>query len=45
MTTWIFYETSLAADFNGPLSEVGADLSTTSYDMSEALLALLSFYH
>jgi transcription factor CP2-like protein len=36
---------SLAADFDGSLSGLGADLSTASYDMSEALLALPSLYH
>lgn len=35
---------SLAADFDGSLSGLGGDLSTASYDMSEALLALPSLY-
>lgn len=36
---------SLAADFDGSLSGLGADLSSNSYDMSEALLALPSLYN
>jgi hypothetical protein len=35
----------LAADFDGSLSGLGADLSANSYDMSEALLALPTIYN
>ncbi len=40
----LWTDAELAADFDGSLSGLGADLSTSSYDMSEALLALPTIY-
>ncbi|OXA58838.1 Alpha-globin transcription factor CP2 [Folsomia candida] len=45
LTQGLWTDAELAADFDGSLSGLGADLSTSSYDMSEALLALPTIYH
>ncbi|XP_055998513.1 transcription factor CP2-like isoform X2 [Ostrea edulis] len=42
ITSWDIND-SLAADFDGSLSGLGSELGTTSYNMSEALLALPVF--
>ncbi|KAF4519081.1 hypothetical protein B566_EDAN001673 [Ephemera danica] len=42
MSSWHDIDDNLAADLDGSLSGLGEDLSTASYNMSEALLALPS---